>query len=338
MLETFIAALPPLLSLFIFIAIGFTLAKTKILPKHSEVVLAKLLTLVFCGALNFSVMSKNFSITKLTYYAETFIIGTIIVLLSMAIALIIVPLFIKDKNEYARKVYTYALTFGNYGYVGVPIVLALFGESVLVFYNVFTIPATVLIYTWGINLLVPDTHRKGGFLEALKKFFNAPTICLFLGMISGLTGFGEILFNSSSLSFIGETITTLADCMAPTAMLVAGITVAKYDIPSMLLNKKVYVATFLRLIVLPAILTAITYFALRILSGMGLYLNHSILYMVIFGYATPLGMNTIVFPEAFGGDASIGASMTLISHVLCVITIPIMYALLFEILGFPPTF
>ena len=49
-------------------------------------------------------------------------------------------------------------------------------------------------------------------------------------------------------------------------------------------------------------------------------------------------MNTIVFPEAYGGDASIGASMTLISHVLCVITIPIMYALLVEVLGFLPVF
>ncbi len=338
MLETFLASLPPMLSLFIFISIGFILAKIKILPKHSEVVLAKLLTFVFCCALNFSVMAKNFRIDKLVFYGETILVGTVVVLLAMIIAIVIAPLFVKDKKEYARGVYKYALTFGNMGYVGIPIVLALFGETVLVFFNVFTIPSTIVIYTWGINLLVPEGHGKGGLKDFLKKFFNAPTVCLLLGMVAGLTGLGNIIFESSSVAFIGDTITDLANCMAPTAMLVAGITVAKYDIKKILLNKKVYLASLLRLFIIPAVLIAVTYLGIYLLGYAGLSLNYSVVFLVLFAFAAPLGMNTIVFPEAYGGDASIGASMTLISHVLCVISIPIMYALMIEILGFAPIF
>jgi len=338
MIEAFIAALPPMLSLFIFISIGFILAKCKILPNGSEKVLAKLLTFVFCCALNFSVMAKNFRIDKLVFYGETILLGVVVVLLAMFIAIVVAPLFVKDKKEYARGVYKYALTFGNMGYVGIPIVKALFGETVLSFFNVFTIPATIVIYTWGINLLVPEGQGKGGLKESLKKIFNAPTVCLLLGMIAGLTGLGNILFDSSSVAFIGDTITDLADCMAPTAMLVAGITVAKYDIKKILFNKKVYLASMLRLFVIPAVLIAFTYGLIYVLGYAGLSLNYSVLYLALFAYAAPLGMNTIVFPEAYGGDASIGASMTLISHVLCVITIPIMYALLVEVLGFLPVF
>ena len=47
--------------------------------------------------------------------------------------------------------------------------------------------------------------------------------------------------------------------------------------------------------------------------------------------ATPLGLNTIVFPAAYGGETKTGASMAMISHVLSVITIPLMY-LLFVVL------
>ena len=38
-----------------------------------------------------------------------------------------------------------------------------------------------------------------------------------------------------------------------------------------------------------------------------------------------LGMNTVVFPEAYGGDHEPGASMALISSALSVITVPLMY-------------
>ena len=60
-----------------------------------------------------------------------------------------------------------------------------------------------------------------------------------------------------------------------------------------------------------------------------------ILFMLFFAVATPLGLNTVVFPEAFGGDPSTGASMAMISHTLCVLTIPLMFTLMGFIFGTP---
>ena len=42
-------------------------------------------------------------------------------------------------------------------------------------------------------------------------------------------------------------------------------------------------------------------------------------------FVPALGLNTIVYPAAYGGDTKTGASMAMISHVLSVITIPLMY-------------
>ena len=42
----------------------------------------------------------------------------------------------------------------------------------------------------------------------------------------------------------------------------------------------------------------------------------------------PLGLNTIVIPSAYGKDASVGASMAIISHLLAVLTIPLMFAII----------
>ena len=68
----------------------------------------------------------------------------------------------------------------------------------------------------------------------------------------------------------------------------------------------------------------VAFLAVLVLLG----IDALIIKMCLFAYATPLGLNTVVFPTAYNKDASTGASMALISHTLCVVTIPLMYALL----------
>ncbi|HAY97711.1 MAG TPA: permease, partial [Ruminococcaceae bacterium] len=43
--------------------------------------------------------------------------------------------------------------------------------------------------------------------------------------------------------------------------------------------------------------------------------------------AMPLGLNTVVFPAAYGGDTTPGAGMALVSHLISVITIPVMFSI-----------
>lgn len=117
-------------------------------------------------------------------------------------------------------------------------------------------------------------------------------------------------------------------------MLLAGFTVANYSIKAMLKKRKVYIATMLRLLVLPsAIIGAI--FGIKELMNLifGLSINNAMLHLAFFATAAPLGLNTVVFPEAFGGNPETGASMAMISHTLCIISIPLMYALLVLVFG-----
>ena len=60
--------------------------------------------------------------------------------------------------------------------------------------------------------------------------------------------------------------------------------------------------------------------------------SEEIMILSLIAFATPLGLNTIVYPAAYGGDTKPGASMAMVSHILSVITIPVMYLLMIEIL------
>ena len=99
-------------------------------------------------------------------------------------------------------------------------------------------------------------------------------------------------------------------------MVLAGFVIGGYNFKELISNKRVYIASFLRLVVIPTVI-------LLILRGIGVSREIMILTLVAFG--TPLGLNTIVYPAAYGGETKTGASMTMISHTLSVITIPLMY-------------
>ncbi len=326
-MTVFLSTLSPMATLFFCIAIGFLLTKTKIFPDRAGEVMAKMETWIFCPALSFMTMVRFCTIDSIATHATNMFMAAVGVLISMSLAVILARFFVKEKCP-ERGVYNYALAFANSGYAGDPIVLALFGESALAYYKFFCLPLNIVIYTWGISVLTPSDANKG---SVFKRILNPPTIALLAGIVMGLLGVGDYL-----PSFLVSSLDSLKSCMGPVAMLLAGVTIARYDFLGMLKNKKVYIATFLRLIILPTVLIAAT-FGIKTLIGsvLNVSIGNDVLFLCFFATATPLGLNTVVFPEAYGGNPKTGASMTMISHTLCIITIPLMYAIMVGVFGTP---
>ena len=325
MLDAFLATLTPMLTMFVCIAVGFTVRKKEILPRDSGKILSKLVTWVFCPALNFATMSRNCTVETLGNHATNIILAAISVFIAMMIAIPLSRLFIRE-NSAERGIYAYALAFANSGYMGDPVIQMLLGDEALAYYKFFCIPISIAIYSWGMTQLVPKGAEKKSFI---KSFFNAPMIATLLGIIFGLSGLGAYL-----PAFVGKSLDTLKVCMGPSAMLVAGFTIANYSLPAMLKKPKVYVASILRLTAIPAIIIAALFGIKTLASSLfSMDVSNDVLYLSFFAVATPLGLNTVVFPEAYGGNPETGASMTMISHTLCVITIPIMFALMTVIFG-----
>ena len=325
-MTTFFATLTPMLTLFLCIAVGFVSSKAKLLPENAGKTMAKMETWIFCPALSFMTMARFCTVSSLTVHGTNVTMAAISVAISMAIAIPLSKVFVKEPGM-ERGVYSYALAFANSGYIGDPIVLALFGEEALAYYKLYCLPLSIVIYTWGISVLSPG--GSGG--SVWKRLVNAPTVAMLLGVAVGLTNtFGFLP------DFVTSALDSLKACMGPVAMLLAGVTIARYDFLGMLKKKKVYIATALRLIVIPTVLIAALY-GLKTAANTVLDMNigNDVLFLCFFSTAAPLGLNTVVFPEAYGGSPETGASMTMISHTLCVITIPLLYAVMVSLFGAP---
>lgn len=298
-----------MLMLFTCILIGYILNKKKITPPETVGVLSKLVINVLLPAMCFDTFMEYCTVSSVAanYQLMLCCIGVLVVAIPLAIWLS--GYF--TRQPYQRCIYQYALAFGNYGFMGNAIMQVMFGEEMLYLYLLFTLPMMVAGYTWGAMILTPKDMRSGGFL---KKLLNPTIVGILLGALLGLTGGSRYV-----PAFVSTAAGSLSACMGPLAMVLTGYVIGDYNLGELLKNKKVYVATFLRLFVLPGL-----FVGGLLLLGAG----EIALVMALFAFATPLGMNTVVFPAAYGGETHTGAAMAVISHTLSVVTIPLMYALL----------
>lgn len=310
MLETFQATLSPMLVMFLCMVLGFVAKKKALTPDNTATVLSKMENYFFVPALIISTFMKYCTVASISEQYTLILFCVIALLIALCIALPLSKVFAGD-DAYKRNIYKYALAFGNFGFMGNAIVPAIFGAEMLYPYMLFTLPLNVAVYSWGVMILVPQGQHKD---SVWKRMLNTTFLSILIGATLGLTGAGPYV-----PAFITSTIDNCAACMGPLAMVLTGFVIGGYDLKVLLKNKRVYLATALRLFVLPALFVTV----LLLLGA-----DKTVLVCALFAFATPLGLNTVVFPAAYGGDTSTGASMAMISHTLCVVTIPLMYALL----------
>ena len=325
MREIFLATLFPMLTLFSCIAVGFLARRARLLPDNAGTTMAKLETWIFVPALSFTTMLRYCTPATLGTHAQNLVFSAIGVALAIAISVLLARLFVKRGTQ-EHGIFLYALAFANSGYMGDPIVQALFGDAVLSYYKIYCLPVSLAIYTWGISRMVP-AQGKG----TLRRLLNPPTVALLLGIVAGLAGVG-----SAIPDFLISALDLLKSCMAPVAMLLAGFTIAAYPLGEMLSDRRVYAASLLRLVAIPTVIMAIL-FGLKALAALipGVTVGNDVIFLTFFAVGTPLGLNTVVFPAAYGGDPKTGAGMTLVSHTLAILTIPLLYSLLSLLLGTP---
>ncbi len=314
-MEIFGPTLNQMAFLFSFILLGYILSKFGLVPDNAQTTLSKLENYLFIPALVLGTFIDNFTVSTLSTAWQMLLSSLAFVLVVILFSIPMCRLCSKDKYE--RNIFLYGLVFSNFGFMGNAIVSALFPEIFLE-YIIFTLPLWTLIYLWGAPvLLIGDGSKNAKFSQRLKNFFNPMVICMFIGMGIGL-------LNINLPDFVGSAVSAAGSCMSPVAMLLTGMTLAKSDLSKIIRIKSVYMVTFLRLIVYPALFLGIGLLA----KITGLFSFGETFYIcTLCALAMPLGLNTIVIPSAYGKDTTIASGMALVSHLLGCITIPLIFAL-----------
>lgn len=322
-MQIFISTFSQMLVIFLFLAIGFILRKKNIVSDNAPSILSKMELYVFNVALTLKNMINYCTVENFKANLDLVFYGFATILFAIAISYPLSRLFVKNSKEnserkYLRNIYKYALTFGNYGFMGNFIVLSIFGDEMFFKYSMFTLSINILCTSWGLGILMPSDAKKSRIKQLVKCFLTPPFISMIVGILLGFADIKQYI-----PPFLNTVLSNAADCMGPVAMLLAGMAVGGYNFKGLFTNKKIYLVTLFRLILIPVTLLLI----LKLIK-----VSETILICSLIAYATPLGMNTIVYPAAFGGETKTGSSMAMISNIFAIITIPLMYLLFVVVL------
>lgn len=307
-MDTFISSLGQIGYLFLIIIVGFVFAKLAKLPDKSTAVLSRLESTIFMPSLIISNFMSNFTVNRLQTAWKFFLAGSIIIGISIPVAYFITHFTAKDK--YTKNIHLYSLAFSNFGFMGTAVVSGLYPD-LFTDYLILVTPFWILNYGWSVSALLMPREAKNGKGAAIKRICNPMFVGMLIGIILGLTGVNLPEFMTSALK-------GLSNCMSPVAMLITGMTVATINIKSTLRDKRIYVLTLIRLLIIP----------LTFLGVCSIFsIDKSIALCGLCALAMPLGLNTVVIPGAYGKDTSHAAGMAIVSHLLSALSIPLMLTL-----------
>ncbi len=101
-------------------------------------------------------------------------------------------------------------------------------------------------------------------------------------------------------------------------MIVVGNNVAKVKFKDIFTDKKIYIVSFLRLILAPIIVLPFLIL---------LHLDHDIFLTIVLQASAPIAANSVIFSVMFGRDSKLASKLVAASTILSLITIPILTTL-----------
>ena len=242
----FTALLNIIITLFLLMLCGYICRKLGIIDNAASKNLSKLIITVgqpmmIIGALNNASFSRENLKTAL--WAALIGVGMHVI---MGLAAFL--LYRKGKDVNHAKLMEFGIVFTNCGFLVFPILDSIYGGNFGSFMGAFyLISFNVFIWTWGIVILARE--REDIKLTPKKAILNYGTVPCAIGIAVYLLKFFVQIPQP-----IGSFFNYLGNLCTPISVLITGGLLATISLKEMFKNKSLYVFSFLKLLVIPAVI------------------------------------------------------------------------------------
>ncbi len=286
--------------LFIILAIGYVAGKFKILDSNGTKKLSEVLLFIAAPMMVLNSFFIEFSKERLV---------NIIWILGFAmftfIFSIILSKYIYGKfNENTAPVLKFSAIFSNCGYMGLPLMKAVFGDDGAFYGSFYIVMFQVFLWSYGY-MMFGSKNTNAGMLKRVLR--NPSIIAVCIGTI-------VFLFSTPIPASIKGAIKAVGDMTMPLSMLIVGGVISTARLWSLFNDWKVYLSSFIRLILMPVLA-----FLISILIGVP-SLPAAI---TVTALTMPVATNATIFSEMFGKDAVFASKCVAVSSLLSIITAPV---------------
>ena len=282
--------------LFIMILLGFILVKSSLLTKHDSKVLSTVALYIVTPCVIINAFQVQYSQDVKNGIILSFLAAIIVHIIYIAGVRIIGKVYTLNGVEKATIIYT------NAGNLIIPLVQALLGKEWVVYTTGYILVTTVFIWTHGRMLICEE------------KGFNVKDLLKNVNVIASVIGILLFALKIQLPFLITETMDSMSATIAPICMIVAGM-----NVKDCLKNKRLYVITFLKMIVFP--LFAVALFKFTNLSSMAKN-GDMILLISLLASVAPTAASVTQIAQIYDADSEYASAYYFITTMLCILTMP----------------
>lgn len=230
---------------------------------------------------------------------------TVMVVLQMLPAWLL-PRLLRTRGEDAGAM-RLTTAFGNVGFVGLPVVAAIFGEEMVFFASLCNIPFNLALYSSSASQLSPEGGR-----VRWQDVLNAPVIATLLSIVLLLT-------HVPVPGVIVDTISAVSGVTIPLSMIVIGTSLGAISVRAALTDWRAYAVAAVRLLVCPLL----TWAVLRP------FVSGDLLGIPVLLAACPTAMLVTALCLQYDRSDAFASKCIFINTILSAATIPLVIWLLF---------
>ena len=294
--------------LFVYMMIGYVACKKEYFDQEFGKKLSWLVVNVANPMLAISaVVNNEEQIAKKDFYV-TVLLAICFYAFFLILAQILPRLIGVQKSDIG--VYKMMTTFNNIGFMGFPVIAAVYGNGALIYAVPFSIMFNILCYTWGIQTLC-----RGGEKGNWKRIIN-------IGTISGIISIVLFFMQIPVPKMICSLSAGLSNLTGPLSMLVIGISIAAMELKDLFTDVKLLKFALIKLLAVPV---AAMLLVCQVID------NRLICEVFLVMMATPAASMCAMLSQQYGGDYELAAKGVALTTILSVVTMPIVSEIVFHI-------
>ena len=215
----------------------------------------------------------------------------------------VLNLFLYRRFDARRQInLKYGTICSNAGFMGLPLSLAIFGSTGLMYASVALLPIRLFMWSAGLSLYTSTTKK-----QVLKTLATHPCI------IAVFVGFALMLSGLQLPAFLNDTIDSLGNCCTALSMVVIGAILSDVD-PRTVLEPAVLYYVVIRLIAIPAFLFGVLWL---------LKVDALVTGIIVILSAMPAGSTTAMLAQKYDQDPEFASKMVFLSTLASLVTLPL---------------
>ncbi len=294
--------------LVIILALGYFCAKIKLVGPEFNKGLSKMVMNVFLvGIILSSVINKDLDMSR-----GDMLFGIAMLSIAQIVCLAVgyitpAAMRIKDGD---KGMYRMVASFSNLGFMGVPIISAVYGEDAVFFASLGNIPFNIFLYTVGVIFL----QRGSGSGEKIniRSMINAPVIATVIATVI-------FIFEIPMPVIIEDAADMLADACVPLSMMCIGLSLGNVSIKDAFIHPRLYGVNFMRLVAAPVAVWFVLQFFTSDIVMLG---------SIVIIAACPSAIVCAILGMDYGRDGVEASEAIFLGTVLSMFTIPVLISLL----------